>query len=207
MAAVFPAGAGATSPTAERVLRSPAFRTVSERLLGDRRLSVLDLGPPMTATLAFFGQAPCRLCLEDLASDLLDWKPPEEGDAMADAEQALARAFVHSSRDRFDLVLAWDLPCYLHPLLLGVLTAHIRASIGPASLVHVVGGTGERIPARPARIAVGPDQLLQYSPVDDRTVPGPRLSPGMLERLMPGLRLQHSFLLGEGLQEFLLALR
>ncbi|MCP5152133.1 MAG: hypothetical protein H6983_25575 [Ectothiorhodospiraceae bacterium] len=207
MAAVFPAGAGSTSPTAERALRSPAFRTVSERLLGDRRLSVLDLGPPMTATLGFFGQAPCRLCLEDLAADLLDWRPPQEGDAVAEAEVALARAFVHSARERFDLVLAWDLPCYLHPIMLGALTAHIRASIGPASLVHVVGPTGERIPARPARITVGRDQVLHYAPEDDRVMPGPRLSPGVLERLMPGLRLQHSFLLGEGLQEFLLALR
>ena len=46
-------------------------------------------------------------------------------------------------------------------------------------------------------------RLRYRSAIDSQSIPNLNVSPTALERMMPGFRLLHSFLLGEEMQEFL----
>jgi hypothetical protein len=60
------------------------------------------------------------------------------------------------------------------------------------------------IPSAPARITMTHGGRLRYrSAIDSQSIPNLNVSPTALERMMPGFRLLHSFLLGEEMQEFL----
>ena len=80
----------------------------------------------------------------------------------------------------------------------------VAGSCRTGTLLFLTVSTGAMIPSKPARITITHDGRLCYrSAIDSQSIPNPHVSPNALERMMPGFRLLHSFLLGEQMQEFL----
>jgi len=182
-------------PRAESArLRSPGLALLVERLEETRRAEILDLGPPRNATLAFLRRAPCRVHIEDVYRSLRD------GDG--DAPSRIA-PLVCASEPCIDIVLGWDLFDHLAvgdiQALMNEVTLRCRAH---ALLFVLASGRGQIAP-EPGCCTVDADGALYYANTGPAIKDSPAWSPRALERMMPGFRLLHSFLLGHGMQDYL----
>lgn len=191
---------------------SPSVEILHKRLLEPGKHQVLDLGAPTAANVAFLNQVPCRLYLEDFYRFLLMDRQARR--AAQDADEApesigaeLERSLAYPRNVRFDLVFGWDLFCYLEKPTFEALMTRIARSCRSSCLLYMVGSTLARIPAAPARITIEAGGRVRYRSLDaaagGASTSNPRYSPLALERMMPGFRLLHSFLLDEGIQEYL----
>jgi hypothetical protein len=191
--------------SSELVFKSPSVEILLERLSEPGKHQILDLGAPAKCTVEFFSRFPCTLYLEDIHRFLIA-RAPQEGDEEVDIERAVADALVYDERIRFDVVLGWDLLNYMDRQTIEVLLRRVARSCDSGTLLFLTGFTRATIPIVPARIGIESDGHLRYAPPGDSAImSNPRYSPIALERMMPDFRLLHSFLLGEGMQEYLFA--
>jgi len=185
---------------------SPSVGILSKRFLDPGKYQVLDLGAPEESNVAFFSGSRCKFYIEDLNRFFI--APREgitgKGDEADDVASAVAAALGYESAARFDLVLGWDLFSYMDCSAIELLMARVARSCHAGTLLFLTVATGAKIPRAPARITMTRRGRLCYrSAVDSRSISNPRVSPTSLEKMMPGFRLLHSFLLGEEMQEFL----
>lgn len=187
-----------------RTFRSPGLELVADRLRLAERPVVLDLGAPLRANVAFLAEARTKVWIEDLPHFLVGREPPapvDDGDADWDG---FVNASLGFRRDeRFDVVLAWDLLAYLEREAVASLIRAISGSCKQGALLFITVSTADALAERPAEIRVSPDGLLVYEPAGPGTRPNPAYTPLALERMMPGFKLLHSFLLGDGMQDYL----
>lgn len=187
--------------------KSPSVAILQKHLLGAGKHQVLDLGAPTAANVAFLNQAPCRLYLEDFYRFLMmdrRGRRTLEGEEPESAAAELERSLAYPRNVRFDLVFGWDVFCYLERSTFEALMGRVARSCRSSCLLYLVGATPARIPAIPARITIEAGGRVRYLPLGNGKSRGnPRYTPLALERMMPGFRLLHSFLLDEGIQEYL----
>ena len=185
---------------------SPSVGILSQRFVGPGKYQILDLGAPVQSNVAFFSDSSCRVYVEDLYRFFI---APQEGrknndDEDDDVASAIADALDYEATARFDLILGWDLFSYMERGAIELLMARVAGSCRLGTLLFLTVPTGTKIPSAPARITMTHRGRLCYrSAIDSQSISNPRLSPTALERMMPGFRLLHSFLLGEDMQEFL----
>lgn len=183
--------------------RSPSLSFICDHLSGERKHAILDLGLPTGGSVDFFARVPCTLHVENLYDSLLTEPPPLEDDKDDSWSLRVERSLWHDPQRRFDMVFAWDLINYMHVDLIHALMKRLTRSCRSGTLLYIMLSTAPLIPQRPAKIAITDLDRIRYhanAPVDK---PNPRYTPLKLERMMPGFRLLHSFLLGASLQEFL----
>jgi SAM-dependent methyltransferase len=170
---------------------SPGFREIVSHLNQDRSLAVLDLGPSMSATVAFFSRYHCYLQIADLLASL----PRDPSHA------AIARHLPEGNA-RFDLVLAWDTFDHLERSTAQVLVAQLARLCRPGAwlLAHVA--TSIEHPLPPTTFAVLDQETLLYRPRPGQ--PGKRLifSPAAIETLLKGFRIEHSYVLRHQVHEW-----
>ncbi len=190
----------------ELEFNSPSVGILSKRFPGPGACQVLDLGAPANANIAFFSGSPCKFYLEDLYRFFI---APREGRKSAadeddDIAAAIAASLSYENTARFDLVLAWDLFSYMERAAIELLMARIGRSCRAGTLLFLTVPTGAMIARAPARISMTRRGRLRYcSAADGPSTLNPRFPPTVLESMMPGFRLLHSFLLREEMQEFL----
>ena len=185
---------------------SPSVGILSQRFPGPGKCQVLDLGAPVSSTVAFFSDRGCKFYLEDLYRFFIAPRNDREdnGDEDDDIATAIAAALSYDDTARFDLILGWDLFNYMERSAITLLMARIARSCRSGTLLYLTISTGAMISSAPARITMIDGGWLHYrSTIDERSIANPRLSPTALESMMPGFRLLHSFLLGDEMQEFL----
>jgi len=185
---------------------SPSVGILSQRFPGPDRCQVLDLGAPASSNVAFFSDSSCKFYLEDLYRFFIAPRKHRKsnGDEDGDIASAITDALSYEDTARFDLVLGWDLFNYMERRAIELLMARIARSCRAGTLLFLTVSTGGMIPSAPARITMSHGGRLHYrSAIEDQSIANPRLSPVALESMMPGFRLQHSFLLREEIQEFL----
>jgi hypothetical protein len=107
--------------------------------------------------------------------------------------------------ERFDALLAWDVFDYLRPDQVSSLMARLTPACRPGALALVMVSTRRQIPARPARYRIVDRETLSC----DDPLPPVRTAPQYtqldLARMLPGFSVRRSFLLRNGIQEYLLA--
>lgn len=185
-------------------LNSPSVGILAQRHPGPDKCQVLDLGAPTESTVAFFAEHPCKVYLEDFHRSFIAPRASRPPDEDEDVNAAIRDALSFADTARFDLVLAWDLLCYMEPGTIEALMACIARSCHAGTLLFVTLPTRSMIPGTPARISISHRGRLQYGRVSNgQSISNPRFSPVALENMMPGFRLLHSFLLGDEMQEFL----
>lgn len=183
---------------------SPSVGILAKRNPGPDKCQVLDLGAPTESNVAFFADRPCKVYLEDLHRSFIAPRARKRPDDDEDVNAAIRDALSFGDTARFDLVLAWDLVCYMEPATIEALMARIARSCHAGTLLFLTVPTRSMIPSTPARISISHHGRLRYGRASNgQSISNPRFSPVALESMMPGFRLLHSFLLGEEMQEFL----
>jgi hypothetical protein len=167
----------------------------------ERKYEVLDLGQACGETLQFYAELPSKIFFAGFFSDLKGLAPePEEG--LEGFERAMRASLPFEDRTRFDLVVTWDLFNYLKREEIEALTTYLRRYMSEtAPLVSLIWYQG-RIPVQPHRFAVIDDQSLEYRPTSQAEMDGPRYKEPDLLRAMPAFRVSKSFLLRNGVQEY-----
>jgi len=193
---------GTPTLTEPDVHRSLALAALFEQIRG-RRVTVLDLGSAVGGNVEFLSQYGCKMFIEDLYAALSTRKGSGEEDDIAGPE--FFAEFLSLPEDtRFDVVLAWDLFNYLRRKELAYFGEQLRRYTEPGALAFALMSYHKQIPAQPYRFKIRDEQTLIY---DRRTAaerPSPRFVPSEMTGLLKSFRVDRSFLLQHGIQEYLL---
>jgi hypothetical protein len=181
---------------------SPLFHSLVERMDEDSRYEILDLGPATPENIAFFGRYHCRLNIADCLTDLVALHKDEEDVEAQLGERVRSMLPPHADR-RFDIVLAWDVLNYLDKAVLRALIEDLSGSIDHNTQLHAYVYPRQSMPERPSRFRIFPDGSLAITPGAPAERPSPCYLQPELEKLMPGLTVQRSVLLKNGIQEYL----
>ena len=188
-----------------------SYRSLSLAILLDRlqqpgKHQVLDLGAPCGPNVDFFSQVSCVLHIEDLFRSFQELNLPEPNDDNAnEREQALGQLFVHDASSRFDIILGWDLFSYFDEPVITTIMRGLTSRCHPGTLLFMMASSQDTIAQLPRSFILSRDGTLSCQSQQPGTQTNPRYSPRALERMMPGFRLLHSFLLGDGMQDYLFA--
>ena len=195
-------------PLAHNAFRSPSLKLLMEKL-EEAHLEILDLGPPVEANIDFFSHVSCRLHIEDLYRHLIAEPIPigEDEDPVPRLTEAVDSALAHDANAGIDIILGWDLFNYMDPSTIRVLMRRVAQSCRPGTLLFLMISNLDAIPGVPAKITLDLDGTLAYAPASNSLIPNRRYTPLALERMMTRFGLLHSFLLGEGMQDYLFVFR
>ena len=162
------------------------------------KANLLELGAPLGANIAFLNGYRCRLYVADA------WRALNGLDLEEAAKQA-ASALPLPPGEPVQAVFAWDLLSFLQPEVVTALAKALEPHCPSGTLLHALAYTGAQMPLLPAAGRMLPGARIEYSAGTPSERPNPRYSPVALERMLPGFRLRHSFLLPGGLQDYLFA--
>jgi hypothetical protein len=176
---------------------------VLDSLPPESRHAVLDLGPPLAGNIKILSGLSCRVRIADLhrslSAESIESRQPEAMGAL------LERLLPLAPDERFDALLAWDVFDYLRPDQVSSLMARLAPACRPGALALVMVSTRRQIPARPARYRIVDRETLSC----DGPLPPVRTCPQYtqldLARMLPRFSVRRSFLLRNGMQEYLLA--
>lgn len=185
--------------------QSLALPVLMQRLGGGLRRRVLDLGPAIGGNVAFLAGLSCRVHIADLQQTLFppgEARPVMTGEAF---ESILVRDL--PSGEGFDVVLAWDLLDYLEESRIRLLSRHLARLCPAGSLLLLLVSTRPEIPDRPNRFEIVDSEHLAYELDAGLTRPGPRYKEPALHRCLPEFEIESTFLLRNGIQEYLFARR
>jgi hypothetical protein len=160
-------------------------------------LWILDLGPAVGANVEFLSRLGCKLHIGDLYASR----------ASAGEGEELGQEFFEQlfpADVRLDVVLAWDLFNYLQRKELARLGTLLRRHCRPGALVFALMSIQKQIPAQPIRFRMLEDGQLVYERRTSLERPGPRYAPSEISSRLKGFRIDRSFLLRHGIQEYLL---
>lgn len=166
-----------------------------------RKMTVLDLGSTVGSNVEFLSQFGCKLFIEDLYA-ALSTRTSGEGDLAG--PQFFADFLALPDDTRFDVILAWDLFNYLHRKELAAFAEQLRRYTDSGALLFALISYHKTIPAQPYRFKIKDDQHLIYDRRTPTERPSPRLAPAEVTNLLKGFRVDRSFLLKHGIQEYLL---
>jgi hypothetical protein len=195
------APAGAPEPAAHHSL---GFRALTRVLRRGGGASILDLGPALGQNIAFFGQFGCRVHVGDFYRSRLEAGVFTDEDHPA---RQYARLLPLAADERFDVVIAWDLLDYLEPKDVDALVAHLAPTLHDGTLLFAMVSYQKEIPASPMRFRIADDEHLIYETGGAARRPCRRHKLPDLERHLPGFKIDSSFLLRNGMQEYLWAYR
>lgn len=163
---------------------------------------VLDLGPALSANVAFFNRLGARLRIADL-DDALDEVGLRE--VSLPVWERRVGELVHLREDeKFDLILAWDLPNYLGRERWPAVARLLISRLTEKGCLHLLVRVGAEMPADPCRYRIRDHGTLSEEAVTAGTLPAPRFPHAEIEKLHPGLVAPRSHLGKHGVQEYLL---
>ena len=113
-----------------------------------------------------------------------------------DVEGVVERLIAYEDDIRFDLVLVWDLFDYFDTATIAAIVRRIGDYCRTGTVLYLTTSNGEVIPDEPGRFTIVDEQHLRFERKGMGTRSGVKHSPRGLERILPGFRLQHSYLLG-----------
>jgi hypothetical protein len=120
----------------------------------------------------------------------------------ADGLTGAAGTALPSEWGRFDLVLAWDVLIHIGELPARALVERIGALCEPGACLFVMVATTDDMPERPIEYRILDDETLQYRSAATGRRPNPKWPPSLVERLLRGWRIDCSFVLRHGIQEY-----
>jgi len=185
--------------------RSPALEILLRHLQTQRKHYVLDLGPACGSNVEFLARFGCKLYIADLLDGAFPGtrvasEPPRAGREVHD------RLPVAREDAQFDVILAWDLFNYIRSDALQALCGRLRQLRRQGGVLFALISTRSRIPAEPMRFRIVDDRHLSYEVSSLATRRSPRYVSSEMERLLPGFRVTRSFLLRNGMQEYVFTL-
>lgn len=166
----------------------------------DTCLEVLDLGPALPETIAWFSGTRCRLHVADLFADLpLAWEQ-EAPDYLAEIRALLQLP----ARARLDVVLFWDIFNYLPAEAIAALQAVLRPCLHAGTRGHAFGVHKRTASENTCSFGILSDQALSLRPRCQPVAGYAPLSQARLQACLTDFRFERSVLLGDGRLELLL---
>ena len=187
----------------ETMLKSPGLKLFTRQIAGVRRPSILDLGPPRGQNVTYFSQWPGVFHIEDLLRTLAEDPEMSAPEEERDVKGAIERAIMHRDGIRFDALLVWNLFDYIDALTIRTIMRRIGRHCRSGTILFMMSSIQETIPDDPGRFTIIDEQHLSFESMGGGGRNGSKHTPLSLERMMPGFRLQHSFLLAGGMQDYL----
>lgn len=181
---------------------SLGFKALLDALDSDRRYRVLDLGSAIGSNIEFLSGVASRIRIGDLYATLAELAFFERPEAAADTG-LLELALPIPPDESFDIVLSWDLVNYLRTDDFRALVRHIEPHCPSGSYFFAMGSTLKEMPAVPVTFRIQDSQTLRYCLESQGTRPCPRYVPRDLALLMGGFRRHSSYMLRNGMQEYL----
>jgi len=180
-----------------RAQRSPALGIIRERLGNGNKNRILDLGQATGTTVDYLSQFRCQVHFMPLDAEPL--KPADDA-----GEGIRTPALAIEPGSKFDLILAWDHFNYLEFDAIAGMVGTLSEHSSPDALLFGLVCTTKQIPNRPMRFTIMDDAHLGYEIVGNGMAPCPRHRPLDLKERLPGFRVARTFLLQNGMQEYLL---
>ena len=188
------------------VHKSLGLNALLNPVRGDRSYSILDLGPALEANVRFWSQFSCWLHICDFYRSYREWKaavaPEEESE-----EAAFSALLPFSDETVFDIILAWDIFNYFNLRELEALVRRLGRWCRPETRLFALISSLPNISASPTMFRIlTPEQMIYEIPTQD-TRPCPRHQPRDIARLMARFTVSSSFLLRQGIQEYVFAFK
>ena len=185
----------------------PAFRSwaladLLRRREADRRWRVLDLGSANHNNMTFFVGRGASYVVEALYSTTAPCRAGGRFDAAC--MRSLPDLLRFTPETRFDAILAWDLLDYLGAAGLAVLGERLAPHCHPRTLLHAMVAREGKLPAQPARWEIVDEHTIRQWAHGGPLLDAVRLTDASLQRALGAFRVDRSYLLQNGLQEFLL---
>lgn len=161
---------------------------------------VLDLGTALRANVDFWSRYPCQLFIHDLYRDYAagDLSRTEKG-----RDDFFGELLSFEAGIRFDIILAWDLLNYLEQEDISAVMRRLMHWCKAGTLVFALVSSQPQIPAEPTLFRIIDSEQITYESFAPQMRPCPHHQPRDLARLFSGFDISHSFLLRNGIQEFL----
>ena len=189
-------------PPAGTVVSSPGLERFTDHLADTERPPILDLGSPVASNIDFLSQFDCVLHIADLHRVLSEDPgmsvPAEE----RDVDAVVGRAVSYEEHVRFDGILGWNLFDYLDAPVACALAERIALNCHSGTILLMITSTSDTIPDSPGRITIVDARNVRFERLSPNTRDGARHTPRSLQKMLPGFNLQHSFLLQEGMQDY-----
>ncbi|HXT21244.1 MAG TPA: hypothetical protein VN923_10870 [Thermoanaerobaculia bacterium] len=182
--------------------RSWALADLLRRREADRRWRVLDLGVATHNNMSFFVARGATYVVEALYATTAPCRVGGRFDAAC--MRALPDLLRFPPEARFDAILAWDLLDYLGAPGLAVLGERLAPHCHPRTLLHAMVAREGRLPAQPGRWEIVDEHTIRLWPHGGPLLEAVRLTDASLQRALGAFRVDRSYLLQNGLQEFLL---
>ena len=180
-----------------------ALKYVLRRLMEKRRARVLDLGAAIGSNVAFVGRYAPKLYIADLYNTIrsrVGGLPKDH----KQLERLLAKELPSAELGPFDLILAWDLMNYLSGEQMVSLGRHLARLCRQDSLVFALITNSKEMPSQPIRFRIVDTDTLSYTIDSSLERPSPLLKEPDLKRWLPDFKVETSFLLRNGFQEYVL---
>ena len=190
----------ATEPRAD-TFKSLGLMALFQCLKDEIKYSILDLGPAMGSNISFLSGFSSRIRVEDLYNTLKSagfFEPREE----PLDEAALSRILSIPAEERFDIVLSWDLVNYLKPEEFQALVKHLDSFCSRGTFFFAISSTLKDMPAVPTSFKILDAETLQYCFQSSEMRPCPRYAPRDVTRMMSNYEAHNSYLLRNGMQEY-----
>lgn len=163
--------AAKASSTASRTSRrSTGFTEFTRSLNAYKNLSVLDLGPTSSANIAFLTGFDGRVHNEDIlraAQDPIYRVRREDGAETLDPQKFFSENLAYPER-RFDAILCWDTPDFLHEALVKPMVERIYKILKPGGILLAFFHTKDAGPDSPyCRYHIVNGEVLDLEPRPD----------------------------------------
>ena len=189
---------GHGAPGAERIEQhSLAFGRLLERLAADERPLVLDLGPAIGPNVSFLAGLPSKLYIADLHQTLASG--PKTGGAL---DRALEHDLPSTGGRPVSVILIWDLLDYLEPEAIAVLGRRLEPYCDTRTLLYALVSIHREQPPAPRRFEIVDEETLAFEDDGGRRA-SPLYKEAELRRRLERFRVERTFLLRTGMQEYL----
>jgi hypothetical protein len=182
--------------------KSLGFNTLLDSLRMDGKHSVLDLGQPLGVNVDFWSRFPCRIYIEDFYrsyQEAIRSNPEVPGETLLPALLSVGAG------TNFDIILAWDLLNYLNQEELDALIRCLGRWSLPGTLLFALISAHAQIPDEPSTFRILGRERMIYEMHTQKLRLSPRYHPKDLARLLAPFEVSSSFLLRNGIQEYVFA--
>ena len=182
--------------------KSLGLKALFEVLDPNRKYSFLDLGPVLGPNIEFLSRYASKIRVENLYWTLAGQQFFERGDECVD-ETAFDRMLSPPSHERFEIILSWDVLNYFRPEEVRVLVRYLERLCLPGSFFFAIISTLKEMPVVPMSFRILDTETLLYTTDSAETRPCRRYAPRDLGLLMSGFQAHSSYMLRNGMQEYL----
>lgn len=185
---------------------SQALKMLCQNLRGDKTYAVLDLGPAVKENVDFYSRFARKIWIEDLYDSLNSPDPSALEEGGDEVNKSFEHMLPYTKDTRFDIIFVWDLFNYLPRDQLQKLVSHLSKFCNHRAMLFSLITNGQYVPEHPINFRILDQENLSYLAATGAERVNTRYKEPNLAKFMPGFKIYKTFLLRNGMQEYLFTL-